>query len=158
MRAGSKSTLTSRLTPPSRVTVPTPLTASRALVTSLSTNHDRASSSMRSDCAVNVTIAPPEVVTLETIGSFISAGSSARTLSTALRTSVSAVSTFWSMLNSTMICAEPSVNLLRMCCTPPSVAILSSSLRATSVSSCAGAAPSSFALTMIVGNSISGKF
>jgi len=47
--AGSSSTRTSRATPPTRATEPTPRTASMALVMSLSTNQDSASSSMRLD-------------------------------------------------------------------------------------------------------------
>ena len=46
-RPGSSSTRTSRLTPPTRATEPTPRTASMALVTWLSTNQLKASSSMR---------------------------------------------------------------------------------------------------------------
>ncbi len=45
--AGSISTRTSRVTPPTRATAPTPRTDSIAFVTWLSTNHDSASSSMR---------------------------------------------------------------------------------------------------------------
>ena len=51
-RAGSSSTRTSRLTPPTRLTAPTPRTASSALLTVLSTNHDKASSSMREEATV----------------------------------------------------------------------------------------------------------
>ena len=43
MRAGSSSTRISRLTPPLRVTCETPSTASRFLLTLLSTNQDRSS-------------------------------------------------------------------------------------------------------------------
>jgi len=46
-RAGSTSTCTSRVTPPTRATLPTPRTASIDLVTWLSTNQLSASSSMR---------------------------------------------------------------------------------------------------------------
>src|ERR1044071_9235444 len=45
-----------------------------------------------------------------------------------------------------------------MCVTPCSVAIEFSILRATSVSSCAGEAPGSEAVTVTVGRSMSGKF
>src|SRR5688572_7723841 len=45
-----------------------------------------------------------------------------------------------------------------MCFRPCSVAMAFSILRATSVSSCAGAAPGSDALTLTVGRSMSGKF
>src|SRR5690606_33195749 len=45
-----------------------------------------------------------------------------------------------------------------MCLMPGIVAIEFSILRATSVSSCAGAAPGSAAVTMTVGRSMSGKF
>ena len=51
-RAGSSSTRTSRATPPTRATEPTPRTASRALVTWLSTNQLNASSSMRGEDTV----------------------------------------------------------------------------------------------------------
>ncbi len=47
MRAGSSSTRISRLTPPPRVTCETPSTASRRLLTVLSTNQD--SSSLESE-------------------------------------------------------------------------------------------------------------
>ena len=45
-----------------------------------------------------------------------------------------------------------------MCLTPCSVATEFSILRATSVSSCAGAAPGRTAVTVTVGRSMSGKF
>src|SRR5436190_2552298 len=45
-----------------------------------------------------------------------------------------------------------------MCLMPVSVAIEFSILRATSVSSCAGDAPGSAAVTVTVGRSMSGKF
>lgn len=45
-----------------------------------------------------------------------------------------------------------------MCFKPCTVAMAFSSLRATSVSSCAGAAPGSEAETLTVGRSMSGKF
>jgi multidrug efflux pump subunit AcrB len=51
-RAGSSSTRTSRVAPPTRETAPTPRTASIALVTVLSTNQDSASSSMRLEATV----------------------------------------------------------------------------------------------------------
>ena len=51
-RAGSSSTRTSRVAPPTRVTAPTPRTASSARVTVSSTNHDSASSSIRLDATV----------------------------------------------------------------------------------------------------------
>jgi hypothetical protein len=47
-RQGSSSTRTSRDTPPTRLTLPTPVTVSSARVTSLSTNQESASSSIRS--------------------------------------------------------------------------------------------------------------
>jgi hypothetical protein len=47
-RAGSSSTRSSRLTPPTRETAPTPGTLSSAFVTSLSTNQLSCSSSSRS--------------------------------------------------------------------------------------------------------------
>jgi hypothetical protein len=52
MRSGSSSTRTSRSTPPTRATAPTPRTASMRRVTVLSTNQDRASSSMRLEATV----------------------------------------------------------------------------------------------------------
>ncbi len=100
----------------------------------------------------------PEVVTLETTGSVISWGRSARTLSTALRTSFKATSVFFSIWNSTRMVALPSLRVVRMCSIPPREAILSSILRATSVSNWAGSAPSRLAVTVMVGSSTSGKF
>ncbi len=51
-RAGSSSTRTSRVAPPTRVTAPTPRTASSVRVTVSSTNQDSASSSNRLDATV----------------------------------------------------------------------------------------------------------
>ena len=50
--AGSSSTRTSRATPPTRLTAPTPRTASMDFLTSLSTNQDSASSSIRLEATV----------------------------------------------------------------------------------------------------------
>ena len=50
--SGSSSTRTSRVTPPTRATAPTPRTPSMALVTVLSTNQLKASSSMRLEATV----------------------------------------------------------------------------------------------------------
>ncbi len=74
MRSGSRSTRISRATPPTRVTRPTPCTAESSRVTLRSTNHDSSVSVMLSDATLQVTIAPPAVVTRDTIGSFASAG------------------------------------------------------------------------------------
>ena len=52
MRAGSSSTATWRVTPPTRETAPTPGTLSMLLATSWSTNQDSASSSMRPEATV----------------------------------------------------------------------------------------------------------
>jgi hypothetical protein len=95
---------------------------------------------------------------LDTTGAATSVGRSARALSTALRTSFSATSLSLSMSKLTTMLAEPSVMVVVMWSTPPTEASLSSILRATSVSSCAGAAPSSVAETWMVGTSRSGKF
>ncbi len=51
-RSGSSWTSTWRSTPPTRATAPTPRTASRPLVTVLSTNQERASSSIRGEAMV----------------------------------------------------------------------------------------------------------
>ena len=73
MRSGSRSTRISRATPPTRVTRPTPGTADSSRVTVRSTNHESSVSVMLSDATLHVTIAPPAVVTRETIGSLASA-------------------------------------------------------------------------------------
>ena len=125
---------------------------------SLSTNHDNASSSMLSEATVKVTKAFPAVVTFDTIGSFMVEGKLARILSIALRTSLSAVSVLVSISNSVTMLAVLSVRVLRTCLTPVTVASWFSILRATSLSSCSGSAPSKVAVTTTVGRSISGKF
>ena len=158
IRALSRSTWTSRSTPPTRATRPTPLIARSDLEISLSTNQESSCSSIRSEPTVKVTMAEPVVVTLETTGSVRSWGRSARTLSTALRTSFRATSGSLSIWNSTRMLAEPSVMVVRMCSMPPRLATLSSILRATSVSSWVGSAPSRLATMVTVGSSMSGKF
>ena len=95
---------------------------------------------------------------LVTIGSRTSAGRSARTRCTAERTSSTASCTGFSSRNSAVMRGGAVLHLGVMCFRPCRVAIEFSSLRATSVSSCAGAAPGSAADTVTVGRSMSGKF
>jgi hypothetical protein len=99
----------------------------------------------------------PAVLALVTLGSRTSAGRSALTRDTASRTSVTASVAFFSRMNSTVMPTSPSRTSVCRCFTPCRVAMESSSLRATSVSSCAGAAPSSVAVTVTIGSSTSGK-
>ena len=163
--AASSSTRISRFTPPTRLTPPTPGTPSRRLVTVSSTNQLTSCRSRRgvlpsafiTAAALKVSTGRPAVLTLVTCGSRISPGRSARMLTTASRTSVTASEIGFSRMNSTITCAWPSSTLVVMFFTPCRLATASSSLRATSVSSCAGAAPSSVAVTMTTGSSMSGK-
>ena len=154
---GSRSTCTSRSTPPTRATEPTPFTASSALETLLSTNQDRSCSSRRLDAIVYVSSDEPAKVCLDTVGAAMLLGNSARALSTALRTSLSAASLSLSSSKLTLMLTAPSVIVVVMWSSSVSEASLSSILRATSVSSCDGAAPSSEAVTWMVGTSMSGK-
>ena len=96
---GSSSMRISRSTPPMRTTLPTPGTDSSLRDTVSSTNHDSASSSMRSDATENVRIGWPAVLTLPTIGSSRSLGRSERMFDTAARTSFSASNRFFSRWN-----------------------------------------------------------
>ena len=156
--AGSSATCTSRLTPPTRLIAPTPGTASSFLDNSLSTNQLSASSSIPSAAMVKASTGAPAKSTLVTIGSRTSPGRSARTRAMAERTSSTASCTGFSNRNSAVTVTAPSCTLVVMCLRPCSVAMLFSSLRATSVSSCAGAAPGRDADTLTVGRSMSGKF
>ena len=99
----------------------------------------------------------PAVVVRKTLGSFTSAGKSARTRVTASRTSFTASITFFSRLNSTVMTTMPSNIFVYRFLIPCSVAIEFSILRATSVSRVAGAAPGKLASTVTMGNSMSGK-
>jgi len=101
---------------------------------------------------------PPAEVTLETVGLVMLAGRSALAESTALRTSFKASSVFLSISKETLMATEPSVMVVVMWSSLVSEASLSSILRATWVSSWAGAAPSSEAAILMVGRSMSGKF
>ena len=74
------------------------------------------------------------------------------------RTSSTASCVGFSMRNSAVIDTTPSCTLVVMCLRPCSGASAFSSLRATSVSSCEGAAPGRLAVTVMVGTSRSGKF
>jgi hypothetical protein len=155
---GSRSTCTWRVTPPTRLTAPTPGSASSFLVMSLSTYQLSASSSICDEAMVKASTGWPARSSLVTTGSRTSAGRSARTRCTAERTSSTASCTGFSRRNSTMSVAAPSCTLVVMCFRPCTVAMEFSSLRATSVSSCEGAAPGSDAETVTVGRSMSGKF
>ena len=154
----SSATRTSRVTPPTRLTAPTPRTASSLRAMVLSTNHDSASASMRPEEIVKARIGWPDKSTLVTTGSRTSAGKSERTRATAERTSSTASCTGFSRRNSAMTLTPPSCTLVVMCFRPCTVAMEFSSLRATSVSNCAGAAPGNDAETLTVGKSMSGKF
>ncbi len=157
MRAGFRSTWTSRSMPPIRSTLETPLTDSSALARSLSTNHDRSCSSSVVELAVYVSSAELAASLFETVGAAISLGRLARAPSTALRTSLSAVCGSFSSLKLTLMLTAPSVILVVMWSSCDSEVSLSSILRATSFSSCEGAAPSSEAEMLMVGRSMSGK-
>ena len=111
-RAGSSSTQTCRVTPPTRLTEPTPRTASRLRVTWSSTNQDSASSSMRLEATVKVRIGEPASSTFETIGSRRSVGRSERTRETASRTSSSASCVAFSRRNSTVVIELPSCTVV----------------------------------------------
>jgi hypothetical protein len=82
---------------------------------------------------------------------------SPRTRSTASLTSSSASDRSRSSVKSAMMLTWPSVMFVTRCCRPSSVAIEFSTLRATSVSSCAGAAPGKLNTTLTAGRSRSGK-
>ena len=154
----SSATRTSRCTPPTRLTAPTPGTVSRRRAMVSSTNHDRPSSSSWVDCTVYASTGVPARSTLVMIGSRRSAGMSARTRLTAERTSSTASCTGFSSRNSARMVTVPSCTVVVMCFKPCRVAIEFSILRATSVSSCPGAAPGSRAVTLTSGRSMSGKF
>ena len=149
-----------RLTPPMRLTAPTPGTLSSRFDTALSTNQLKSASSIcwpGAVAATKVSTTRPAVDDLVTEGSRSSPGRSARTRATASRTSLTASDKRFSRTNSTVISTAPSSTLVWMFLMPCSVAIESSSLRATSVSSCAGAAPENVAWTVTMGSSMSGK-
>ena len=156
--SGSSSTATSRLTPPTRTTLPTPFTPSRRRATVLSTNQLRASSSMLGERMVRAKMGAPDRLILLTTGSRKSLGKSERTPCTALRTSSTASWVGFSSRNSAVMVTPPSCTLVKIFFKPCKGASAFSILRATSVSSCAGAAPGSEADTVTVGNSRSGKF
>ena len=157
-RCGSSSTRTSRLTPPTRVTPPTPGTPRSARATVSSTNQDRLSASMPVDATVKVSIGIAARSTLETIGSRSSAGRSLRMRDTASRTSSTASCRFFSSRNSAVTTAPPSTTVAPVFLMPCTAATAVSTLRATSVSICAGAAPGIASVTVTSGNSTSGMF
>ncbi|MPM93241.1 hypothetical protein SDC9_140377 [bioreactor metagenome] len=123
-----------------------------------STNQDSSSSSMRLDEMVKARMGCDENSSLLTMGSRRSAGMSARTRETAERTSSTASCTGFSSWYSAEMVAVPSVSVVVMCLRPCVVAMAFSILRATSLSSCPGAAPGSEAVTLTTGRSMSGKF
>jgi hypothetical protein len=127
------------------------------LATSLSTSHDSSSSFKLSDSTVYVSSAPLAVVRFETFGGAMPAGSSARARSTALRTSPSASSLSFSSSKLTLMFTAPAVIVVLMWSRRVSEVRVSSILRATSVSSCDGAAPSSAAVMLTCGRSVSGR-
>ena len=137
---------------------PTPRTESNWRAMVLSTNQLRASTSMLGELTVYASTGDPARLTLLITGSRTSAGRLERTCVTAERTSSSASWPDFSRRNSAVMVTPPSCTRVVMCLSPWVVAMAFSSLRATSVSSCAGAAPGKEALTVIVGRSRSGKF
>ena len=110
--SGSSATCTCRSTPPTRFTAPTPGTVSSFLATSLSTNHDSASSSMRGEATVNASTGCAARSILVMMGSRTSPGRSARTRATAERTSSSASCVGFSRRNSAVMVAPPSCTLV----------------------------------------------
>ena len=156
--SGSSATRTSRATPPTRLTAPTPGTASSRRVRVSSTNQDSASSSSWFEAMANARMGWLDSSSLVMMGSRRSAGRSERTRETAERTSSTASCTGFSSWNSAAMVAVPSVSVEVMCLSPWVVAMAFSILRATSLSSCPGAAPGREAVTMTTGRSMSGKF
>ena len=156
-RRGSSATCTSRVTPPTRATEPTPRTPSRLRAMVLSTNQLRASSSRLLERTVKAKIGAPDRLILLTMGSRKSLGRSLRTCCTALRTSSTASWVDRSRRNSAVTVTLPSCTLVEMFLRPCSDAMAFSSLRATSVSNWAGAAPGRLADTDTVGSSRSGN-
>ncbi len=90
------------------------------------------------------------------IGSSMVRGRSVRILATASRTSFSARSLLTSSRSSTSVVDAPSVTEEVMCFTPDTLAIESSILRVTCVSSSAGAAPACVTVTDTTGTSTLG--
>ena len=97
------------------------------------------------------------MVILVMMGSRISAGRSERISEMASRTSETASVRFFSRRNCTVVVTEPSITVLYMFSMPVTVAMVSSTLRATCVSSWAGAAPGWAMVTTTTGKSMSGK-
>jgi len=95
---------------------------------------------------------------LATMGSRTSAGRSARTRATAVRTSSTASCPGFSSTYSAAMVTSPSVSVLVMCLSPCVVAMAFSRRCAMSLSSCSGAAPGKRAVTITTGRSMSGKF
>ena len=160
MRSGSSTTCTSRVTPPTRLTAPTPAMLSRRLATVWSTYHESCCASQPepgSSRSAYTSTTRPEVGSLLMMGSRMSAGRSERTCETASRTSVTASVMFFSSWNSTVIVVTPSSTVVYMFLMPVTVATESSILRATSVSSWAGAAPGWVTVTVTIGSWMSGK-
>ena len=157
MRSGSRSTRISRATPPTRLTRPMPGTADSSRVTVRSTNHESSVSVILSDATLHVTMAPPAVVTRETIGSLASGGRSERMRVMASRTSSSAAERSVPKRNSMLVVDAPSSTVEVICSMPAIVATASSTLRVISDSICVGATPGYVTVTTTAGNSMSGR-
>ena len=106
-----------------------------------STNHESSVAVMLSDATLHVTMAPPAVVTRETIGSLASAGKSERIRVIASRTSSSAAERSVPKRNSMLVVDAPSSTVDVICSMPAIVATASSTLRVISDSICVGATP-----------------
>ena len=113
-RSGSRSMRISRSTPPSRLTSPTPGMASRARLTSLSTNQDICSGVIVSDRTTQVISGSPVMSMRWTIGSCMSCGRLPIRPLIALRTSLVAFSTSVDSSNSMIVTETPSVTVERM--------------------------------------------
>ena len=160
IRSGCRITCTSRVTPPTRLTAPTPLMLSRRLLTVLSTYQLSCCWSQPVpglSCTACTSTTRPAVGSLLMMGSRTSAGRSERICETASRTSVTASVMFFSSWNSTVVVAMPSSTVVYMFLMPETVATEFSTLRATSVSSWAGAVPGCATVTVTMGNWMSGK-
>jgi len=107
-RSGSRSMRISRSTPPRRLTSPTPGMASRARLTSLSTNHDSCSGVIEPDRTTQVISGSPVMSMRWTIGSCMSCGRLPIRPLMALRTSLVARSTSVDSSNSMTVTDTPS--------------------------------------------------
>ncbi|MNU96192.1 hypothetical protein D3C71_862220 [compost metagenome] len=154
---GSAVTRTSLVTPPIRSKRPTPPTLSSVFPTTSSTNQERASSSIAGISTAYVRIASLLARTALTVGCCKSLGRLDRTRSIASLVSIKASEMGLPSSNSTEMLTAPSVTSVLMCLTLSKVAKESSILRATSVSSCAGAAPGCERPIRTTGMSTSGR-